>query len=367
MKFPYSYSTRFRACSAVTIMLMICCPILATFYGGNIQTTAATNSTITNQQTGSTGIKGNESSPFVVLDKSNIPIVDYGCINGIYIGPQRNPVTISEVALYYYELFTKNRSPIAYQSLRNNADWLIENAISHGNYSILQYEFPYPPYKMTPPWQSGMAQGLAVKTLIDTYKVTHEKRYLNATKALLNSFFVEVSNGGVTYKSPIEGWWYEEYAGKSGLEPRILNGMMFALLGIYEYYNYTHDPDSKYLFDKGILALDRNLPRYDNHGYSYYDALGRYSYYGFLGRPASTYNYHLIHIDLLGKLYNITKDEIFKAFHDRWKNFNLNLQISKNDPSGNYTSTRRYTLNEMPVIVMGIPIPTEIGCDPQGN
>jgi len=77
--------------------------------------------------------------------------------------------------------------------------------------------------------------------------------------------------------------------------------------------------------------------------------LGRYSYYGVLGQPASTYNYHLIHIDLLGKLYNITKDEIFKAFHDRWKNFDLNLQISKPP--------------DMPVIVRGIPIPTVIGCN----
>jgi heparosan-N-sulfate-glucuronate 5-epimerase len=330
MKFP-PYPARLRDSSAVATILMICCPILVTLYCGNIQTAAAANPIIKNQQREATGFNSNQTTPFVKLDKSNIPIVDYGSISGIYIGPQRNPVTISQKALYYYGLFTKNQSQIAYQSLLNNANWLIENAISHGNYSILQYEFPYPPYNMTSPWRSAMAQGQAAQALIDTYKVTQEEKYLNGAKKLISSLFVDVSNGGITYKSPTEGWWYEEYVGKSGVEPRVLNGMMYTLLGIYEYYNYTHDHDSKYLFDKGILALDRNLPRYDNRGYSYYDALGR---------PA-TIQYHKVHIDLLGKLYNITKDEIFKAFHDRWKNFNLNMQIPKNNNSGNYTFTRR--------------------------
>ena len=43
----------------------------------------------------------------IVLDDSGIPIVGYGYINGIYIGRQRNPVTISQKALYYYESYEK--------------------------------------------------------------------------------------------------------------------------------------------------------------------------------------------------------------------------------------------------------------------
>lgn len=249
----------------------------------------------------------------ITLDSSGIPIVNYGYVHGIYVGPQRNPVTISQEAIYFYGLFRKTLSMNASQSLINNANWLVENTESRGNYSVLEYKFPYPPYNMTSPWRSGMAQSQAMQALVETYDVTGKKIYLDTAKMLLNSLFVEVKNGGVTYKTPNDGWWYEEYAGNAGKESRVLNGMMFSLLSIHEYYNYTHSLEAKFLFDKGVLAVDRTLPRYDNNGYSNYDVLGR---------PASI-QYHHVHVDLLGRLFNITKDEIFKAFHDRWENYHL--------------------------------------------
>ncbi len=178
---------------------------------------------------------------------------------------------------------------------------------------MLEYKFSYPTYDMTSPWRSGMAQGQAMEALVDAYRVLGEKKYLDTAKMLLNSFFVEVKNGGVTFKTPTNGWWYEEYAANASRESRVLNGMMYALLSIYEYYNYTHAPEAKYLFDRGVLALDRTLPHYDNNGYSNYDILG----------TLASIQYHHIHVDLLGRLYNITKDGIFKAFHDRWGNYHI--------------------------------------------
>ena len=39
----------------------------------------------------------------IILDNSGVPIVDYGYIGGMYIGKQRNPVTISQRAFVYEE------------------------------------------------------------------------------------------------------------------------------------------------------------------------------------------------------------------------------------------------------------------------
>ena len=33
----------------------------------------------------------------------------------------------------------------------------------------------------------------------------------------------------------------------------ILNAMLFTVLGIYDYFEYTDDPDAKLLFDKGCI------------------------------------------------------------------------------------------------------------------
>lgn len=247
----------------------------------------------------------------ITSDSYSIPIVDYGYIHGVYVGPQRNPVTVGEKAISYYEIFRKTHSQSARESLIENVNWLVENAKSMGNYSILEYKFPYPPYKLKSDWRSGMAQGQALEASLDAYAVTGEKKYLTTARLILNSFFVEVKDGGVTLKTPVNGWWYEEYAANDSRKSGVLNGMMYTLISIYKYFNSTHSPEAKYLFDMGVLALDRNLPKYDNYGYSNYDLIGT---------PA-TIQYHHIHVELLGKLYNITKDEIFKAFHDRWGSY----------------------------------------------
>jgi hypothetical protein len=47
---------------------------------------------------------------------------------------------------------------------------------------------------------------------------------------LLNSFFVEVKDGGVTYKTPTERWWYEGYAHIGSKEVRNINAMIIDVL-----------------------------------------------------------------------------------------------------------------------------------------
>jgi heparosan-N-sulfate-glucuronate 5-epimerase len=249
--------------------------------------------------------------PITAVDKFGVPILDYGYVNGIYVGPARNPITVASKASHYYGIYQQKHSNEAKQSLINNANWLVSNAANRGNYSILEYRFNWPPYGLKPPWRSGMAQAQAIQALIKAYEVTKDKKYLDTSKMLLNSFFIEVKDGGVTYKTPKEGWWYEEYASRNeSNESRVLNGMIFALLGIHDYYTYTRDPNAKYLFDQGIVALKKNLPRYnyEDH-YTYYDVLGNLS-------PPS---YHKAVIQSLSPLYKITRESIFKTYLDKWK------------------------------------------------
>jgi len=190
------------------------------------------------------------------------------------------------------------------------ADWLIENANYSGNYAILDYSFPWPMYNMTPPWHSGMAQGLTLQTMILAHKITHDEKYLSYGDLVVKSFYVDVDDGGVTQKTINDGWWYEEYASTHGDNPRVLNGMMYALLGLYDYYAYTGNPDAKDLFDLGVLALEKEIALYDDDGYSYYDILGN---------PA--HKYHPIHIELSHKLYTLTGKEVFLYYSNKWETY----------------------------------------------
>ncbi|RMF31408.1 MAG: hypothetical protein D6752_02240, partial [Candidatus Nitrosothermus koennekii] len=209
----------------------------------------------------------------ITFDDEGVPIVNYGYVDGVLIGKQQNPVFVCNIADKYYKDYADNRSNKSRMLFLNCARWLVNNARSYGSYKILEYHFPWPKYNIKPPWRSGMAQALAIQVLIKAHKLTNDDIYIDASRDLLNSFFVEVKDGGVTYKDE-EGWWYEEFASDDCIRSMVLNGMMFALLGIYDYYKYTSDNNAKYLFDKGVLSLKNNISKYDYKGYSYYDILG---------------------------------------------------------------------------------------------
>ncbi len=251
-----------------------------------------------------------DKSKFIVVDEDGIPIVNYG-FNGIeYIGSQRNPVTTSQKLFVYYSDFKKTGNQKSKQLVINNANWLVTNSKVQGNYSILYNNFTWINYDMPNPWRSGMAQGQGLQALVLAHEITKNSTYLTTAQSLLNSFFVEVEDSGVTYKSPNSGWWYEEYSHENGKESRVLNGMMYSVLGIYDYYQYTNETNAKFLFDKGVEALKQDLPNYDLGGLSNYDALGK---------PASK-SYHNIHVNLTRELYLITNEPIFNTYYQKWAN-----------------------------------------------
>lgn len=254
-------------------------------------------------------LMGGRAGVRFLLDEKGVPIVDYGYVDGVYVGQQRNPVTVAKKALAYHQSF-EDGDKRCKRLFLNCADWLVNNAVRHHDYAVLPYDFPWPMYNMTPPWRSAMAQGLALQVLTKAHRLTENPKYLQTARLLLNLFYIEVKDGGVSYKSQDGGWWYEEYADEGGKESRVLNGMMFALMGIYDYYRYTHSTRAKYLFDQGVVALRRTLPLYDNGGYSYYDRLGL---------PAG--KYHKVHIQLLKQLFEATGVGLFEKYRRRWERF----------------------------------------------
>lgn len=258
------------------------------------------------------------SKMIITVDQNGLVLVDYGTINGVFVGEHRNPVITGSHAKGFYRDYLKTGNETSKRFLINNADWYLDNILSKGNYSIYEYDFPYPPYNMPESgWHDGLAQSRMINVLIKTHEITGDEKYLRGAESLLNSFFVDVKDGGVTYKTEDKGWWYEHYAHPDGLEPRVLNAHLMALREIYLYYEYTNDPNAKYLFDKGVEAAKNEIEYYDLNGYSYVDRLGR---------PAKA-SYHQMHINYLESLYEITGEEIFKKYYEKWEKCNSVCQI----------------------------------------
>jgi len=256
-------------------------------------------------------------SASLVFDKNGVPFYNYSYTGHYSIGLQGSPHAVSQHALGLYEQYNEKSNETAMFYFINNVNWLVNTNMLKNNGSFSSYEYSFPwkngNHTVEPPWRNAMANGEALSPLIKAYQLTSNRTYLDTAKSLLNSFYIDVKDGGVTYKTPNSGWWFEEYASRNATEePRVLNGMIHALVGIDQYFKDTNDTSAKFLFDQGILALKNDLPKYDNNGTSFYDRLGW---------PANSF-YKSLHVLQLKELYELTHEPIFKTYHDKWKTYN---------------------------------------------
>ena len=255
---------------------------------------------------------GYQSPKKIILDESGVPYVEYKYQNGKYVGEKRrNPVTISQTGMEYLDKYYETKDEKYKELFLNCSDWLVENAKNKGDYSVWEYmgNIPYPNFTIYPPWVSGMAQGQGIQVLAYAYNLTGNETYLNTAKSALGAFYVPVEEGGVLYIDDDGGWWYLEYGYKGEPKPKTLNGFIFALIGLHEYYKITKDADALYLFNKGVDELKRHLDDYDT---------GCYTVYDLVGTPASG-KYHDVHVKQMLIMYNITKDPVFMQYYGKWK------------------------------------------------
>ncbi|MCD6098978.1 MAG: hypothetical protein J7K33_00185 [Candidatus Marinimicrobia bacterium] len=254
---------------------------------------------------------GYQSPKKIILDESGVPYIEYKYQNGKYVGEKRrNPVTISQTGMKYLEKYYETKEEKYKELFLNCSDWLVENAKNKGDYSVWEYSsiIYYPNFTLYPPWVSGMAQGQGIQVLAYAYNLTGNEIYLNTAKSALGAFYVPVEEGGVLYIEDDGGWWYLEYGYKGEPKPKTLNGFIFALIGIHEYYRITKDDDALYLFNRGVDELKRHLNDYDTGSYTVYDLVGT---------PAG--KYHEVHVKQMLTMYNLTGDPIFLEYYEKWK------------------------------------------------
>ena len=249
----------------------------------------------------------------LVYDDMGVPYYNYSNSGHYSIGLQGNPHAVSQNALLLYRKLSDASNETVKTYFINNVNWLVNTKMLKNNGAFSSYEYSFPwkngNHTIEPPWRNAMANAEVLSPLTKAYQLTGNSTYSDTAKNLLKSFYIDVKDGGVTYKTPSSGWWYEVYASRNSTkEPRVLSGMIQVLIEINKYYRDTNDNDAKFIFDQGILALKNSLPEYDNNGTSYYDRLGL---------PANSF-YKNLHIIQLKQIYEISHEPIFKTYYEEW-------------------------------------------------
>jgi len=273
-------------------------------------------------------------------DAAGIPLLDY---HG-HIGPQYNPIAIAQYGLGNYNLWKQSAdpknalqedekresvAPFLPRPVRQKwgfsndrekkfflvADWLTahleQNA--HGR-AVWNHHFDWE-YRETlkAPWYSALAQGQGISVLVRAHKESGDARYLDAARLAFASFEHSIDEGGVAFTDASGDLWFEEYI----VSPptHILNGFIWALWGVYDYFLATRENAAHDLFSRGVCTLLHDLSRFDLGFWSLYEQSGTR-----LPMVASAF-YHRLHIVQLRVVHRLTGEPEFARVADRWENY----------------------------------------------
>lgn len=250
-------------------------------------------------------------------DAAGIPMLDY---HGV-IGLQYNPIAVAQWGLANYNRFCETGDEGRWQKTLKAADWLTANLEqnTHGLW-VWNHHFDWD-YRDTlrAPWYSGLAQGQGVSLLLRVHAGSEDEKYERAADKAFVALTRPIAEGGVLFEDLSENneknLWIEEYL----VDPptHILNGFIWALWGVFDYWLAHADASTKNIFDRGIETLVRNLVRFDTGYWSLYEQSGTR-----LKMLASPF-YHQLHIVQLRVMSKVTGDARFAPFAERWEGYAL--------------------------------------------
>ena len=244
-------------------------------------------------------------------DAASIPMLDY---HG-QIGLQYNPIAVAQWGLGNYNLWQRNLAEDRRNKVLRAADWLCSHLEQNSNgVRVWNHHFDWE-YRspLQAPWYSGLAQGQGISLLTRAHKLTGDARYGEAAELAFQSFLHTTDDGGVIFTDERGDVWLEEYI----VSPptHILNGFIWALWGVYDYFLATGNPAARDLFANSVETLRTNLERYDLGFWSLYELAGTR-----LPMVASPF-YHQLHIVQLGVMGQLTGREIFTRYAGRWEHY----------------------------------------------
>lgn len=246
-----------------------------------------------------------------MYDAKGIPQLDY---HG-KIGLQYNPIAIAQYGLGNYNVWRRTGDSDRRRKFFLIADWLCSHLESNaGGLAVWNHHFDWE-YRDTlrSPWYSALAQGQGISMLVRAHKESDDARYLEAASHAFAAFQCPVADGGVAFMDGSGDLWFEEYI----VSPptHILNGFIWALWGVYDYWLATKSEATQDLFSRGVRTLLHNLNRYDLGFWSLYEQSGTR-----LPMVASGF-YHQLHIVQLRVMHRLTNEALFAEAANRWESY----------------------------------------------
>lgn len=242
--------------------------------------------------------------PYGTLDEAGVP---FNASSEKYPAAY-HPTTIAQYALAHWNTYLETGAEKNREAFMLQARWLVEHETSISN-DASGWPFPFsaPDFLAQAPWLSALTQGNAISVLVRAYQLTGEDTFRRVARCAVNSFELDIRDGGVSTYIGDDGIFFEEVAVYPAAH--ILNGYLFALFGLYDYVALTKDAQINVLIQGSLVTLHKLIDRFDTGYWSRYDLL--------FGHLASKF-YHALHITLLEALSRYSGCEHCVKLAKRW-------------------------------------------------
>lgn len=234
--------------------------------------------------------------------KDGAVLKEYGSTYGA--GSQFSPVSAARFCYWAYNGYVRGETGLR-RHIVQQANGLLARADSVATGDVWRYAFPQPTFGAQSGWISGMAQGSAMACLGGAFHVTGNAKYLRAAERAFSAMVAPFGDDG-TMTEVGDGVFYEEVAGRGSEPAHILNGMIFALAGIWTLNAINEDAQYEEALSQGIEGVRGVLEQYDAPGASLYDLV-----YKRTARLGVTGVYNIVHVAQLQWMYEVSRDPAF--------------------------------------------------------
>jgi len=218
--------------------------------------------------------------------------VKAGCLpSGCQSGQETTFSTqIFQYGLGSFDCFLETKNSEYLKSFWAAVKWAVDHEQTNGSWiTFPERKNPY----------GSMAQGEGVSLLCRAFTISKDRKYLpyieKAYKFLVDKTSKKIGKDLVVY---------EEFCDC----PVVLNGMIFSLFGLFDYYLLTKTNDAKRKWEEGCSSLCVILPLFDS---------GKWSFYSEDKKYVSPF-YMSLHIAQMKAMFKLTGNPLFLYYANKW-------------------------------------------------
>ena len=219
-------------------------------------------------------------------------------------GWRYSPVAASQFCYTAYNEYILTSNETLKMHVIQQSEGLLSRSEQNDDGLLWRYNFSQATFGAEPGWISGMAQGLAMACFSGAYLITENQTFIDAAYRAYLGLNASFGDNGTRIDLTEDALFFEEVAGKGSEPTQILNGMIYALGGLWLSNEASQNEEYINSLEKGIAGVKMLLDNYDPGGSSLYD-LGPKR----IARLGT--NYNLVHVSQMQWLYDLTGDVAF--------------------------------------------------------